>query len=214
MRSAEPIPGEAWPHAMTITVDDRPDALLDLLWIREAHQLQPEGDDLPPLLVDPPLAVSDSAVTAEMRAEWEEDWARIWHAVAAHAGLESDPHQFEQMRNTADGSPERADLLRRSTGPTWRYEYGDSAFADPSYDIWVQDGFDAHRSSIPNKLQDSPERRDLAALIPAWRAGLTKIVTIPCRGEFTRKISPNALLMTDEIHHDSDAYQRALATFN
>jgi hypothetical protein len=214
MRSSEPIPGESWPHAMTITVDDRPDTLLDLLWIREAHQLQPGGDDLPPLLVDPPLPVSDSAVRAEMRTAWEDGWARIWHAVAAHAGLESGPHQFERMQNTPDGSAERADLLRRLIGPTWRDEFGDSAFADPSYDIWVQDGFDAHRSSIPRKLQDSPERRDLAALIPAWRGGLTTIVTIPCRGEFTQRISPNALLITDETRDDSDAYQRALATFN
>ena len=118
------------------------------------------------------------------------------------------------MRNASDGSPERADLLRRLTGPTWHNGYGDSAFAEPSYAIWVQDGFDAHRSSIPKMLQDSPERRDLAALSSAWRAGLTKIVTIPCRGEFTRRISPNALLMTGETRHDSDAYQRALATFN
>lgn len=109
--------GESWPHAMTITVDDRPNALLELLWIREAHQLQHGGNDLPPLLVDPRLRVSDSAVTPEMRTAWEDAWARIWHAVAAHAGLESDSYQFEPMRVTADGSTDRADLLRGLIGP-------------------------------------------------------------------------------------------------
>ncbi|MET0886123.1 MAG: hypothetical protein ABWX92_06695 [Mycetocola sp.] len=158
--------------------------------------------------------MSDSTVTAEMRAVWEDDWPRIWHAVAVNAGLDSEPNEFEQLQNTADGSAERAALLRRLIGPTWRDDFGDSAFADPSYDIWVQKGFDAHRSQIPEKLQNSPERRDLAALIPAWRAGLTKIVTIPCRGEFTQRISPHALLTTDETRHDSDAYLRALATFD
>lgn len=61
---------------------------------------------------------------------------------------------------------------------------------------------------------ESPEHRDLDALIRAWRTGLTKVVTIPCRGEFSRKITDNALLMTDATRADSSAYQRALSSFD
>jgi hypothetical protein len=39
-------------------------------------------------------------------------------------------------------------------------------------------------------------------------------VTIPCRGEFFRKITDNALLMTDATRAESAAYQRALNSFD
>ena len=46
-----------------------------------------------------------------------------------------------------------------------------------------------------------------------YDAGLTKIVTIPCRGEFAGRISDHALLMTEGVRADSAAYRRALASF-
>ena len=61
---------------------------------------------------------------------------------------------------------------------------------------------------------EPPEHRDLDALIRAWRAGLTIVVTIPCQGEFSRKITDNALLMTDTTRADSSTYQRALNSFS
>ena len=72
---------------------------------------------------------------------------------------------------------------------------------------------DAFIASRPDALRNSPEHRDLEALIPAWRAGLTKIVTIPCRGEYTRKLGTNALLVTDGTRADSGLYRAALASF-
>ena len=63
MRSEQPIPGDAWPHEMTITVEDRPSALLELLWIREAHDLQPAADQLPPSLVHPPQPAKRAAIS-------------------------------------------------------------------------------------------------------------------------------------------------------
>lgn len=213
MRSSEPIPGEAWPHNMTFTVDDRPNTLLELLWVREAHGLDPHGDDLPPLLVDTPAPVHDTSISDETRRRWEDGWPRVWAAVMAHAGCERDPAQFEKIRNTADGSPERAELLRLLVGPDWRDEFGGGAFASPAYSEWDREGFEAHTASRPRSLQSSPERRDLPALIAAWHRGLTRVVTIPCRGEFTRKIGPNTLLTTSATRDDSASYQRALASF-
>ena len=68
-------------------------------------------------------------------------------------------------------------------------------------------------AALSTPLEDHPERRDLPTLISAWRAGLTKIVTIPCSGEFTRRVSKNALLVTAGTREDSDSYRRALSTF-
>jgi len=39
-------------------------------------------------------------------------------------------------------------------------------------------------------------------------------VTIPCSGEFTRRVGENALLMTAATREDSDSYRRALSSFN
>lgn len=214
MRSTTPIPGNPWPHGMSITVEDRPHALLELLWIREAHGLNPEGEDLPPLLSDTPPTVQDSAVSADAREEWVNAWPLIWHAAVAHVGEDRDPRLFEELRATADGSTERADLLHRMIGPTWRDDFGDDAFDDVSHGDWFQKGMDAHLAAMPTRLEDQPERRDLSALIPAWRAGLTKIVTIPCAGEFTRRIGENTLLVTAATRGSSDSYRRALSTFD
>ncbi|MBE7956321.1 hypothetical protein ABTZ44_16850 [Microbacterium oxydans] len=213
MRSSAPVPGNPWPHDMSITVEDRPNTLLELLWIREAYELQPYGEDLPPRLLDVPAAVQHPAVTAKTRDEWAIAWPGIWHSAVMHAGQDSDPQLFDELHNTANGSTERADLLHRITGPDWRAHFGDNAFDDESSSTWFQRGMDAHLAGMPTQLQAQPERRDLPALIPAWRAGLTKIVTIPCAGEFTRRINDNALLMTAATRENSDSYRHALGTF-
>lgn len=198
---------------MSITVEDRANTLLELLWLREAYELRPRGDGLPPLLSHTPATVQDAAVSAGTRDEWEVEWPLIWRDAVAHLGQDRDPRLFDEVRATADGSTERADLLRRLIGPTWRDRFGDSAFDDESHDQWFQRGMDAHRAAMPTRLEDHPEHRDLPALIPAWRAGLTKIVTIPCRGEFTHRIGENALLMTASTRENSDSYRRVLGTF-
>lgn len=37
---------------------------------------------------------------------------------------------FEELTRTADGSKERAELIRRLHGPTWRERFGDTAFTE------------------------------------------------------------------------------------
>ena len=118
---------------MMITVEDRPNALLELLWIREAFVLQLHGDDLPPLLSDTPAPVQNAAISTGTRDEWEGAWPRIWHAAVAHAGPDLDPALLVEIQNTANGAPERAELLHRIIGPSWRDEFGESAFDHDSY---------------------------------------------------------------------------------
>lgn len=212
MRSSAPIPGNPWPHDMTITVDDQPNMLLELLWIREAHQLQPRGEDLPPLLSDSPPVERDRVVDAEEQAHWEDAWPRMWDAAVAHAGTENDPRLFEEIQRTANGSAERTDLLRRIVGPDWRDEFGSGALDTDAYGRWQQ-AHDHSREKLQTSLEASPERRDLESLILAWRAGLTKVVTIPCAGDFTRKIEPHGLLTTQATRDTSEKYRQALLSF-
>ncbi|MFD4959575.1 hypothetical protein [Microbacterium sp. NPDC058389] len=211
MRSTNPIPGNPWPHDMAITVEDRPHTLLELLWVREAHGLRVEGDDLPPALVDTPRPAEQ--VAAATRAEWEQAWPRVWRGAVAHAGRNDTSELMERLQATANGSPERLALLQELFGPSWRDEFGDDVFDDESYREWNERGTEAHRASLPTLMRIGPEHRDLDDLIGAWRAGLTKIVTIPCMGGFHRRISPTALLTTDATRADSAAYRRALTAF-
>jgi len=78
---------------------------------------------------------------------------------------------------------------------------------------WERRGIDAFIASRPDAHRNSTERRGLEALLPAWRGGLTKIVSLPCRGEHTRKLGSNALLVTDGAQPDSDCYRAALRSF-
>lgn len=211
MRSSVPIPGDPWPHDMVITVDDDPGSLVELLWIREAWGLKPVGDDLPPLLVDPPQLGTNEDEEFDVGA-WEAAWPEIWVTVLRHAGEIRDPGLFEAVHKAADNSDERAKLIARITGPSWRDRFAGAGLGE-RYQAWTASRF---RELVPRPLvsfEDQPERQPLDALITAWRRGLTKIVTIPCRGEFTRVIGEHSLLVTDETRNDVDMLSAALPQF-
>lgn len=212
MRSVNPTPGNPWPHDMVIRIEDSPHTLNELLWLREAYDLRPTGDDLPPLLVRTPAPAARD-LDAATRTHWESAWTRLWRAASAHAGREQDHDRFPRLLAIPPGDPDRERLLREMIGPTWRDEFGDEAFDDPSYTEHEHSTAEERAAARPHSLADNPEHRDLEALLPAWRAGLTTIVTIPCIGEYTRRLGDNALLMTVGTRADSVAYRRALASF-
>jgi hypothetical protein len=196
---------------MMITVEDDPGSLVELLWIREAWGLHPHHDDLPPLLVDSPglRRKEDEEVAIGV---WEAAWPKIWTAVLRHAGAERELGLFDAIRSTADNSAERADLIAQITGPSWRDRFGESAL-DERYQAWTADRFGERVTRPRASFEDQPERRSLDALTAAWRRGLTKIVTIPCRGEFTRTIGAHTLLATDATRADVDSFRAALQQF-
>ena len=63
-------------------------------------------------------------------------------------------------------------------------------------------------------MDEQPEHAARGALIKAWQSGLTKIVEIPCRGNFTRRIGTHAILVTAETRADPERYRAALAEFH
>ena len=74
------MPGNPWPHDMLITVDDDPNTLMDLLWVREAWNLHPVGDDLPPLLADDSVRAQARTRMTDAPAAWLEAWPGTWNA--------------------------------------------------------------------------------------------------------------------------------------
>lgn len=212
MLSSVPIPGNPWPHDMVLTIENDSQALLDLLWVREAWSLQPAGDDLAPLLSVTPVGADNEAVPVGKIAEWQEAWPSIWQACLQHAGQISDANVFEHLLGTAIGAVERALLLQELVGPSWRDAFSDDAFTD-QYFVWNQAQFGANSNRRYRSLEEAPERVSLAALIPAWQAGLSKVVVIPCTGSFTRVIGQHTLLLTAETRDDPKRYSEALGLF-
>ena len=212
MLSSVPIPGNPWPHDMVLTIENDSQTLLDLLWVREAWSLQPAGDDLAPLLSVTPVGADNEAVPVGKIAEWQEAWPSIWQACLQHAGQIRDATVFEQLLGTAIGAVERASLLQELVGPSWRDAVSDDAFTD-QYLVWNQAQFEANSNSRYQSSEEEPERVSLAALIPAWQAGLSKVVVIPCTGSFTRVIGQHTLLLTAETRDDPKRYSEALGLF-
>lgn len=213
MRSSKPIPGNPWPHDMVITVEDRPSLLLELLWIREAYELKPRGKSLPPLLSDTPMVIGDAVFSSNTRAEWEYWWPEIWHAAISHTGMDGNAGILDECLRTAAGSKEHADHFRRVIGPGWRDKFGDDAFDNDSFRAWSQRRWDAQLAILPANVEDSAEWRNLPSLIHAWRAGLRRIITIPCFGAFTHKLGESVLLLDFATRDNSDSYRQALSTF-
>lgn len=209
----QPAPGNQWPHDMRLTIEDDSHALLELLWIREAWGLQPDMDDPPPPLADdhgdgqPVTGASPTRL-----AEWQNAWPAIWDDCVRHAGRIQDGVLFEAVRDAAVGSPKREELLRELVGPSWRDVFGSEALPE-EYESWALARFEAHSANHPRSMNEQPEWVALPALVPAWRAGLEKVVAIPCRGSFTRVVGPHSLMVTQETRNDPALYSDALAQF-
>jgi hypothetical protein len=197
---------------MVLEVEDSPHALLDLLWLREACGLRPTGLDLPPLLAHPPVRPSGRLPGPDQVRIWQQAWPFVWDEVLEHAGRPQQADRLVGITELPAGSAERAARIRAFLGPTWRDRFGDEVFDDDSYRQWV--AADADRELAHHlEYERSPEYVVLDALVPAWEAGLAKIVTIPCLGSFTRVIGPRALLVSAATRDDPDAYRSALLRF-
>ncbi|GAA2752272.1 hypothetical protein [Amnibacterium kyonggiense] len=212
MQSSRPIPGNPWPHDLVLEVDDAPQAILDLLWLREACGLEPTGVDLPPLLEVPPTGSPVHAPDPERRRVWQAAWPIVWDEVLEHAGRPRQGERFQRLLELPVASPDRARLIREFIGPTWRDRFGDEVFDDDGYRDWIAADAERHLSR-QLEYERSPEHVALPALIPAWEAGLVTVITIPTRGSFTRVVGPSALLVTAATRDDPDAYRAALETF-
>ncbi|MBG6108972.1 hypothetical protein [Frigoribacterium sp. CG_9.8] len=137
----------------------------------------------------------------------------MWLACLEHAGQIRDPSMFEQLHQTENGSVERLDLLQKLSGPSWRNSYGDEAFTD-HYQTWNQTRFEMSSQRHIRSWDEEPERVTLAAVIPAWQSGMTKVVVIPCEGTYSRVIGQHALLVTAETRADNERYSEALELFH
>jgi hypothetical protein len=119
---------------------------------------------------------------------------------------------LDRVRAAPIGSPERSALLAGLFGPSWRERVGPDALR-AGFENWNRSLSESRIASSRATRTRSPEREALDALVPAWEHGLTNIVTIPCRGEYTRRIGPHTLMVTSPTRDDTKRYTAALNSF-
>ena len=153
MRASGPLPGNPWPRDMSIVVEDDLQPLLDLLWVREAWNLSPVVLDLPPLLVDDSGRAQGKTATSDESTAWSDEWSSLRERCVHHASLIGDSALFEQLFETTDGSPERAELLQTMMGPSWRDDFGGEAFTE-AYETWTLARFEAQARRQTRSLEE------------------------------------------------------------
>lgn len=207
------MPGNPWPHDMSITVEDNPAALLELLWVRDAWRLDVTAN-APGPLVDRAEPMHPETRAAQDTAAWELAWPLLWSEAVAHAAEGQDPLLFERLMKPGLDPADHAALLQQLIGPTWRDHFDDAGLGG-AFAEWQS----RHTGRLIDRMHarqapgDDPEHVCLAALIPAWKRGLTRVVVLPCEGTFTRTIGPLALLVTASTREDPRRYSDALAEF-
>jgi hypothetical protein len=204
MRSERPIPGNPWPHDMAISVDDSPNNVCQLLFIRSAWGIASDADI--PILDPMPDArdsfMPSSASESEWSARWKREWSRAWRWYSIH-DPEQRPTSELLLQLSTPGQP-----LHPTFPPFWQAEYGDEGIDSAAFDQWQRDS----RPDIHVALESTPERLCLDALIAAWEAGLESVVVLPYLGNFAQRISAKHLVVSGSTRAHPESYSRALAS--
>jgi hypothetical protein len=144
--------------------------------------------------------------------DWRDAWPRSWRECLRHAGSPRETGAFDRMASASPG-PERTSLIKEMMGPSWDDQFGRDALTE-GFQRWQRMLGERHAAEVMRPVGEQPEQVALDALIPAWQAGLTTIIQIPCRGTFTRVIGSHALLVTAQTRATADSYRSALALFH
>ncbi len=201
MTDEQELSGAAWPSGMSIRVD-RPQALLYLLFVREAWGFAPLGAPA----LDPPLDPGDSrrppGITDDAAlARWAADWDRATEALLSehHAPRTPDAETLAALRDLSDS--ELVAWAEKRPTAFWARGVDDDAFH-----AWVR--LCTPRGGVP--LERTPERMSLPALVAAWQSGIRKVVELPFDGYCVERLSPSTLLVSAFTRSVPDLYSRAL----
>ncbi len=195
MRSEFPLPGNPWPHDMVIRVENDPHDALTLLYARAALGLRiPE---IPEVEGVPRAAASGDA---ELEAQWRRDWMRAWEKYEERSIRPPDAETLRLIAQTPD--EELAERFLFSSR-AWLERIDAAAYTDWSWSLMT--------SEHPRRLEETPERRSLPALIDSWRTGLQVVVELPYAAHFAERINPRHLVVSRMTRADPERYSRALA---
>jgi hypothetical protein len=201
MQWSESMPGEKWPQAMSISINDD-FAIEELLFARSALDLGENG--VPPVSPVPDPGNSrrpHDFDLAEANLRWQLEWASAWDRISP---TDREPRQpTDEMQHLLDTTPD--DELWDAVNPSTAW--GDAIDRD-ACGRWRM----ALHSADDVPVDRTPERLAFPALITAWRSGLTTVVTVPFEGYFALRTHPTHLIVSYATRNDPELYRHALAT--
>ncbi|WP_219816503.1 hypothetical protein [Arthrobacter sp. Y81] len=208
MRFTEPMPHNPWSQDMVIRVDDNPQHLTVLLFIRQAWGIAASAD-VPPLSPVPEGGASRLPAVPD-RNEWEARWHRAWgRAWDWYAVQEPDPTVRPAPGYIREFSQPGRDL-NPLIPPFWQAEYGWDGIDGDAYGDWQRRCSPPAHGQPRRKAADSPEPQSLPALVAAWKNGLDTVVVLPYAGFFARRITNRHLAVSAETRNDPASYTQAL----
>ena len=197
------MPGNPWPHDMTITIEDPPPFLSELLFVRSAWGLDPA--DVPHLDREPDPGTSARPrrpAADELERLWLIDWKRAW------TQFQDDPREGQipdenELRRIAESTDEELQATYAARPSAIWYTGMDSDAAN----TWRTSLVDNYRTP----LAGTPGWLALPALIQAWHHGIDTIIQLPYRGHYARQLSRRHLLVSRETRYNRDLYTETLA---
>jgi hypothetical protein len=214
MRFTEPVPHNPWPHDMVIHVDDTPQHLAILLFIRQAWGIADRAD-VPPLDPVPDIGASQLPEVPG-RKEWETRWHRAWErAWQWYSVQEPDPAVRPAPGFIREVSAPGRDL-NPLIPPFWQSAHGWDGIDADAYSAWLR-RCSLHAYGQPplrtRRAGDFPEPQSLPALIAAWLGGLDTVIVLPYAGFFARRITSRHLAVSAVTRGDPASYTRALGSW-
>jgi hypothetical protein len=191
----------AWPREMRITIEDHVQHLKMLLFIRQAWMIA-QDVAIPELSPAPDIGTSHIPEPPS-REVWEDRWKREWDCSWAW-------YDTRKIQDAAISQDEMRDISRPGQGlhpivpPFWTVEYGTDGFDLTAFNTW-------DRMTLPT-FPSRAERDSTAALVAAWRDGLTTIIVLPYSGYFAKRLNHNHLVVSAETRQSPELYSRALST--
>lgn len=211
MRFTQPVPHNPWPHDMVIRVDDTPQHLTVLLFIRQAWGVAANAD-VPPLAPVPDIGAS-RLPGVPGRKEWEARWHLAWErAWDWYAVEDPEPAKLPTPELIRDAS-QPGQGLNPVIPPMWQVDYGWAGIDPDAYSTW-QHQCSPHAYAPPRRsAAELPEPRSLPALIAAWEGGMDSVIVLPYAGFFARRITNRHLAVSAVTRNDPASYTRALETW-
>jgi hypothetical protein len=202
MQGSEPTSGNFWPADMRITLSDANNQLY-LLFIRSAWHIDDTG--VPELELEPNVGTSARPPTvdvADAQARWGIEWRRAWQEFEPRGGVRTPDAETQRMLDTLT---DEELWTATSTRPSDYWESGVDMDAFTAWQVSLRPD-----QTLP--LAEHPERRSLAALIAAWRTGLTTIIELPFAGYYATRIDRERIIVSAQTRRSVELYSRALGT--
>lgn len=182
-------------------IDDHPQALKMLLFVRSAWSLEDGTVDLPDL--DPrPNTGTSSRPTSFDKAHWVSRWNHEWHRTWAWYQSQETQNRSTKQAKVHNPPPLHADSSVDGP-PFWIAEYGTDGVDMSAFREWDQ-------KTLPEFPPPTDDIETNSALVSAWNRGLTQIVVLPYKGDYSDFTNTGQLAISDFTRKSSLRFRTAL----